>query len=118
MKSTGTGLKRILYAAKYSMLGFRAAWKHEEAFRQEILLAIPLITLTFWLPIDKTEQILMIGTVLLVVITELLNSAVETVVDRVGDEWNELSGRAKDMGSAAVFVSLSLAGFTWLSILI
>ncbi|OEE67339.1 diacylglycerol kinase [Enterovibrio norvegicus FF-33] len=118
MKSPATGLMRIIYATRFSMFGLRSAWKHEAAFRQEIALVVPLVILTFWLPVEKIEQILLIGSLMLVVITELLNSAVEVVVDRVGDEWNELSGRAKDIASAAVFVSLAFALFTWVWILI
>ncbi|WP_407334180.1 diacylglycerol kinase [Enterovibrio sp. 27052020O] len=118
MKSSQTGILRIIYATKFSMRGFLSAWKHEAAFRQEVSMAVPLIILTFWLPVDKIQQLLMIGSLVLVIITELLNSAVEAVVDRVGSEWNELSGRAKDIGSAAVFVSLAFATFTWAWILI
>lgn len=100
------------------MKGFAAAWKHEAAFRQEVALTLPLTILTFFLPVSQVEQVLLVGCLVLIVITELLNSAVEAVVDRVGSEHHELSGRAKDIGSAAVFVSLCFAAFTWACILL
>lgn len=108
-----TGVVRIYHAAIYSMMGFRAAWKHESAFRQEAVLAILLLPLAFWLGGSAVEVALLIGSLLLVVIVELLNSAIEAVVDRVGDEPHELSGRAKDMASAAVFLSLILVLVVW-----
>ena len=118
MKPGYSGIKRILFATQYSIKGLRAAWQHEAAFRQELMVVLCLIPLTFVLPVSKLEQLMMIASLVLVVIVELLNSAIEAVVDRVGSEWNELSGRAKDIGSAAVFVSLLFAVFTWFLILI
>ncbi|EEY52847.1 diacylglycerol kinase [Vibrio cholerae HE48] len=95
------------------MKGFAAAWKNEAAFRQEVTLALPLIALSFFLPVSTIEQVLMVGSLVLILIAELLNSAIEAVVDRIGVERHELSGRAKDIGSAAVFVALCFAAFTW-----
>ena len=111
------GLKRILLAAGYSVKGLRATFVHEAAFRQELLLSTILIPLAFWLDIQLSERLLMISSLILVLIVELLNSAIEAVVDRIGSEWHELSGRAKDIGSAAVFLSLVLTSYIWLSIL-
>lgn len=111
-----TGLTRIGKAAIYSMKGFRAAWKHESAFRQETVLALVLTPLALWLGGNAVESALLVGSVFLVVIVELLNSGIEAVVDRVSDEHHKLSGRAKDMGSAAVFLSLVLVLIVWGSI--
>jgi len=111
-----TGLTRIIKATGYSLQGFRAAWKHESAFRQETLLAAVLIPFAIWLGQNATQIALLVGTLFLVVIVELLNSAIEAVVDRVSDDHHKLSGRAKDMGSAAVFVSLALTVVVWASI--
>lgn len=118
MKPGYTGLRRVAFATKYSYQGLQSAWKHEAAFRQEVILTLILVICAFALPVDHLEKILMIGTLLLVVIVELVNSAIEAVVDRIGPELHELSGRAKDLGSAAVLISLILAGGTWLSILV
>lgn len=117
MKPGETGLKRVLDATGYSVQGLMAAWKHEEAFRMEIILLILLTGVTFYLPVSKMEQLAMIASLFLVVIVELLNSAVEAVVDRIGSDIHELSGRAKDIGSAAVFVAMLFAGITWLVVL-
>lgn len=95
------------------MRGLRAAWRNEEAIRQEIALIIVLTPAAFWVGTNAVEYSLLIGTLLLIMITELLNSAIESTVDRIGTEHHELSGRAKDIGSAAVFVSMMLAGLTW-----
>jgi len=108
-----TGIRRVIDAARFSMIGLRAAWKNEAAFRQECVLGVILIPLAFWLGRSAVERSLLIGSCLIVLITELLNSAIEAVVDRVGTERNELSGRAKDMASAAVFVSVCLVGVVW-----
>jgi diacylglycerol kinase (ATP) len=108
-----TGIERIIRAAGYSWLGFQAAWKHESAFRQEAVLALLMTPLAIWLGRSLPEIALLIATLFLVVIVELLNSAIEAVVDRVGDEPHKLSGRAKDMGSAAVFVSLAIVVLVW-----
>ncbi|MDH5622469.1 MAG: diacylglycerol kinase [Gammaproteobacteria bacterium] len=108
-----TGIGRILYAGLYSLRGFREAWVNESAFRQEVVLAVFLVPAAFWLGETPVERILLIGCVALVLIVELLNSAVETSINRIGTELHPLSGRAKDMGSAAVLVSLLLTLFVW-----
>jgi diacylglycerol kinase (ATP) len=112
------GFKRIYNAFFFSLKGFKAVWEHEEAFRQEILLLIIITPLALWLGETNIEKTLLIGSIVLVLMVELLNSAIETLVDRVGIEHHELSGRAKDIGSAAVSLSLVWAGFTWVMILI
>jgi len=114
MGKTGrTGLRRIFYATIYSVQGFGHAWKHESAFRQEFALTVALVPVALWLGQSVVERALLIGTCLVVLIVELLNSAIEASVDRHGDEHHELSGRAKDLGSAAVFVSLVLVVLVW-----
>ena len=107
---------RIIKAAGYSAKGFRAAWKYESAFRQEVVLTATLIPLAFLLGRNPVEVGLLIASLLLVVIVELLNSGIEAVVDRIGDEPHQLSGRAKDLGSAAVFVALILTLVLWVSV--
>ena len=108
-----TGLTRIVHAFGYSMQGLSAAIKHEAAFRQELLLAIVLVPVAFYLTRDSIELALMLGSLLLVLITEIINSAIEAVVDRQGDEVHELAGRAKDMGSAAVLLALLNVAIIW-----
>ncbi len=105
-------------ATGYSIKGLKAAWTHEAAFRQELVLTLVLSISVFFLPVTTLERVLMISSLLLILIVELINSAVEAVVDRVSDDWHELSGRAKDIGSAAVFVALFLALFVWASFLL
>ncbi|EJG1029678.1 TPA: diacylglycerol kinase [Vibrio parahaemolyticus] len=105
-------------ATGYSIKGLKAAWTHEAAFRQELVLTVVLSISAFFLPVTTLERVLMISSLLLILIVELINSAVEAVVDRVSDDWHELSGRAKDIGSAAVFVALFLALFVWASFLL
>ena len=117
-KPGATGLTRIIHAARYSMQGFKAGYKHEAAIRQELLLGIVLTILAFPVSDSVVELILLIVMPWLTFTMEILNSAIEAVVDRFGDEYHELSGRAKDLGSAAVFVMLCLTGFTWLAILV
>jgi len=112
------GIKRFINAIFFSFAGFKASWKHEEAFRQEVLAFIIAVPLAIWLTDNNIERILLIASVVLVMIVELLNSAVEAVVDRIGVEYHELAGRAKDIGSAAVMLSIMLAIATWLLILI
>lgn len=112
-----TGLKRIYNATFYSAKGLKAAFKHEAAVRQEVALFVCAAIIVFWLDLSSTERVLMLGSVILVLIVELLNSAIEAVVDRIGVEQHELSGRAKDIGSAAVMVALLLAAFTWSTLL-
>ncbi len=112
-KTGATGLTRIIHAFGYSMKGMRAALRYESAFRQEAALFVVLLPAAFWLGQSGLQYILLVGSLLLVLIVELLNSAVEAVVDRIGDEHHELAGRAKDMGSAAVFISLANVCFIW-----
>lgn len=107
-----SGLNRILHAAGYSMAGLRAAW-HEKAFRQEALLAIVMIPSALWLGQNWLEVSMLIGTVTLVLVVELLNTGIESAIDRIGPEWHDLSKRAKDMGSAAVLLSLLLCVGVW-----
>ena len=111
------GLKRIINAFFFSLAGFKATWSHEEAFKQEVILFIVTTPLAIWLGETPVEKLLLIGSVVLVLVVELLNSAVEAVVDRVGFDYHELSGRAKDIGSAAVMLSLLWAVVTWTLIL-
>jgi diacylglycerol kinase (ATP) len=118
MSNTATGLKRWINAFHYTAKGIHAAWRNEEAFRQEIIGVLLTIPIAVWLARSYLEFALLVGSGLLVVIVELLNSAIEAVVDRIGAEKHELSGRAKDMGSAAVFVALILTAMVWLGVLI
>lgn len=108
-----TGLKRVWNALFYSMAGFRAAFKHEDAFRQETILAAILIPAAFLLADAALARALMVGSVLLVLLVELLNSAIEATVDRISLENHQLAKRAKDIGSAAVFVSLVNVVVIW-----
>ena len=112
-KPGNTGLKRILNATVFSAQGFAHAWRHESAFRQELTLALVMTPLALWLGRTTYERLMLIACLLLVLIVELLNSAVEAAIDRFGDEHHELSGRAKDLGSAAVFVSLVMVLAVW-----
>jgi diacylglycerol kinase (ATP) len=112
------GLKRIINACFFSIAGFKAVWQHEEAFRQEVVLFIISTPIALWLGHTTSDKLLLIGSVVLVMLVELLNSAVEAVVDRVGFEHHELSGRAKDIGSAAVSLSLAWAAVVWVSLLL
>lgn len=117
-KSRKTGVVRIFYALIYSINGLRAAFKYEAAIRQEtILISIGLVT-AFLLPVTLVERLLLISSLALVLIVELINSAIEAIVDRISTDLHELSGRAKDIGSAAVFVSLTLAAVVWGSVLV
>lgn len=108
-----TGIKRIIYAAGYSMAGLFSTFKQEAAFRQEVALFTLMIPLSFWIGDNAIEKALLIGSCFIVMITELLNSAIETVVDRISEKHHELSKQAKDMGSAAVLLSLMLTGIVW-----
>ncbi|MCK5682151.1 diacylglycerol kinase [bacterium] len=114
LRAAGTRLWR---ATGYSLAGLRAAFQHEQAFRQEAYLLLIVIPLGLWLGDTPVEKVLLIGSWLIVMLTELLNSAVEAVVDRIGSEQHELSGRAKDIASAAVMVALTLAFLTWFLLL-
>ena len=113
-----TGLTRLLNAVGYSIKGFQSAYRHEEAFRQEVLLAVVLIPIALFVPASGLGRALMIGSVLLVLIVELLNSAVEAAVDRVSLENHRLAERAKDIGSAAVFTSLVNVAVIWALVLL
>ena len=108
-----SGLQRILNATGYSLAGFKAAFQNEAAFRQIILINLLLIPLSFFMPVSRVEQVLMIVVCLLAIIVELINSAIEAVVDRVSMEQHPLSKNAKDMGSAAQFVALAIIALTW-----
>lgn len=108
-----TGIRRLINAAGYSADGFKAAYRHEDAFRQEIHLVLVLIPLAFWLGDTGIERALMIGSLLLVLIVELLNSAVEAAVDRISLDRHHLIKRAKDMGSAAVLMALINVVVVW-----
>jgi diacylglycerol kinase (ATP) len=108
-----TGLSRIIDATGYSIKGFQAAWTNEAAFRQELSLMLVMIPAAFWLGSNAVEYCLLIISCLLVVIVELLNSAIEAAIDRIGAEIHPLSGQAKDIASAAVFVSLCGVVLTW-----
>jgi len=118
MAEKNRGFTRVFKAMFYSYQGIIAAFKNEAAFRQELAIAFVLIPLAFWFDVTKLERVVLILTVVIVLIVELLNSGIESVVDRVGYERHELAGRAKDMGSAAVFLSLMLMVFVWASILL
>ena len=113
MKPGHTGLRRIQAATRFSLRGLRSAWRGEAAFRQECVAAIVLTPAAFLLAETLTQAALLLAVLGLVLVTELLNSALEAAVDRIGETPHELSARAKDMGSAAVFVSLTIAGATW-----
>ena len=112
-KPGNTGIRRLIRATRYSAQGFIHAWRHEAAFRQEVVLTVILMPVALWLGRTAFERLLLIGCCLLVLIVELLNSAVEAAIDRVGKEQHELSGRAKDLGSAAVLLSLLVLVAAW-----
>ncbi len=112
------GLKRFINAFRFSFAGFKATWTHEEAFRQEVIVFILATPTVFWITNSNVERVLLIASIVLVMLIELLNSAIEAVVDRIGSDYHELSGRAKDIGSAAVMLSIMLAVVTWLLILV
>ena len=112
-KAGATGFTRIIHAAGYSWLGFKAAYKNEAAFRQETWLAIVLIPAGIYLGDSLLDKTILVCSILFVLVIELLNSAIETVVDRIGDEPHELSGRAKDMGSTAVFLAITITILIW-----
>ena len=115
--SGNRGIARIIKATGYSWQGLRAAWRNEAAFREEVLLALVLLPLGLWLGDGGVEKALLVASVLLLLLVELLNSAVEAVVDRFGGEWHELSGRAKDMASAAVALAILRLAATWILVL-
>lgn len=112
-----TGLRRVWNAFHYSRAGLHAAYRHEDAFRQEVLLALVLIPLAIWLGEGAVERVLLIGCVLLVLIVELINSAIEATVDRISLDHHPLAKRAKDIGSAAVMIALLNAVLVWALVL-
>lgn len=116
-KNSGAGLTRLRNAFGWSMAGLKAAFKHEKAFQQELVLCLLLAPLALWLGTTGLEKALLLGSLLLVLIVEIINSAIEAVVDRFGGEHHTLSGRAKDMGSAAVFLALANVVLTWILVL-
>ena len=116
--SDNTGIRRLIKATGYSLQGLAAAFRHETAFKQEVALTVLLLPLALWLGQSGPERALMIAVWILVPLFELMNSAIEAVVDRIGPEQHELSGRAKDIGSAAVMVALLNAAVVWLLVLI
>lgn len=116
-KSTG-GLVRIVRAFGYSLQGLGAAWRHEAAFRQEVALSAILIPLGLWLGNSATERLLLAGMLVLVLVVELINSAIEALADAVSPDHHPLLGRAKDIGSAAVLLTLLLTGATWITVLL
>lgn len=119
MAKTGNkGFKRLSNAAIFSYQGIKSAYKHEEAFRQEVFILCLVIPAAFYLASSLADALWLICSFLFVLLVELLNSAIEAVVDRISDEQHELSGRAKDMGSAAVSVALIMCAGVWLAILI
>ncbi len=112
-KRTRSGLQRLIDATRFSWLGLSAAWRNEQAFRQEVYVVVPLLPAAFWLGVNATQRALLIFSLLLIPIVELLNSGIEAVVDRFGPELHPLCGQAKDMGSAAVLITLIASGATW-----
>lgn len=118
VKPGNTGITRLVKAFGYSMQGFAAAFRHEAAIRQEAAATLVLVPLALWLGNSGVERALLVGSWLLVPLTELLNSAIEAIVDRCSPEPHELAGRAKDIGSAAVLLAIGMAAFTWLLVLL
>lgn len=116
MKPGETGLARLIDATGYSIKGIRACWQNEAAFRQEVVLVIVLLPLSFQVAKSIEQWLLLVMPLFLLLIVELLNSAIENVVDRIGQELHKLSGQAKDMGSAAVLICLVLTGTSWVAI--
>jgi diacylglycerol kinase (ATP) len=117
MKPGEKGLARLVSATRYSWQGIQSAWRHEAAFRQEAMLAVIGVPVALWLAMSVTQFLLLTAPLLFLLVIELANSAIESVVDRIGHENHELSGRAKDMGSAMVFISLLIVGLCWCTVL-
>ncbi|HAA44794.1 MAG: diacylglycerol kinase [Halomonas sp. 54_146] len=113
MKPGHTGLTHLVHSTHYSWKGLKAAFRNEAAFRQEVGITVVMLPFAWWIGEGPVSWLLLVGSLFLVLIVELLNSAIENVVDRIGTEHHELSGRAKDIGSAAVMLSLIMAGLTW-----
>lgn len=118
MKPAVTGIRRLINASRYSWLGLKAAWQSEAAIRQEMIALAILLPIALLLPVSPVAKALLVFSAALVLVVELINSALEAVVDRIGAELHELSGKAKDIGSAAVLVALIMAGLVWLIILL
>jgi diacylglycerol kinase (ATP) len=112
-----SGLRRLVNALSYSLSGLLLAWRDEAAFRQEVILAIVLVPVAFMVPVDMTQRVLLIASVMLVLVVEMINSAIEATVDRVSLDIHPLAKRAKDMGSAAVLLALTNAILIWATIL-
>jgi|TARA_B110000967_G_scaffold177147_1_gene191084 diacylglycerol kinase (ATP) len=117
MKPGEQGVARIISATRYSWLGLKAAWLHEAAFRQEAGVALIGLPLAIWLARDAVEFLLLVMPLFILMLTELVNSAIEAAIDRFGGEHHELSGRAKDMGSAAVFMAIMLTCLSWITVI-
>lgn len=115
-KTGATGFTRIFNAAGYSWLGFKAAYEHEAAFRQELWLGLVLTPVALYFGPSYADKAILIASLVFILLIEILNSALEAVVDRFGDEIHPLAGRAKDMGSAAVFLAFVIAGLVWFSV--
>ncbi|HGG59139.1 MAG TPA: diacylglycerol kinase [Gammaproteobacteria bacterium] len=113
-----TGIERLRKALGYSLLGLASAWRHEAAFRQEVVLLVVASPLALWLGESWLETLILVGVIAMVLVVELLNSAIENIVDSVVSEYNELAGRAKDQGSAAVLLALLLAAGVWIGALV
>ena len=116
-REAATGIRRLLNATRYSLAGLAAAARNETAFQQELVLAAILVPLGLWLGANGLERALLAGSVLLVLIVELVNSAIEAAIDRVSQDEHALSKRAKDLGSAAVMLTLANAAAVWLLVL-
>jgi len=117
MKPGNRGVNRLIKAWGYSMLGFKAAFQHEAAFRQELALLVVSLPAAYYFAETPFEVAILLASVLLILVVELLNSALEAVVDRFGGEFHELSGRAKDLASAAVLVSIFISAILWFSVI-
>ncbi|HES76015.1 MAG TPA: diacylglycerol kinase [bacterium] len=118
MASENTGIRRIILAAKYSWQGLTTCYRKEAAFRQEMWLAVLLAPVALWLGDNNLERALLLGSLFMILIVELLNTGIENTVDRFGGEQHKLSGRAKDMGSAAVMLTLVMTSMIWLLLLL
>ena len=116
-KTGATGITRIINAAGYSWLGFKAAFEHEAAFRQELGLALALTPVALYFGPSYADKAILIASLVFILLVEILNSALEAVVDRFGDEIHPLSGRAKDMGSAAVLLAFIITTLIWFAVL-
>jgi diacylglycerol kinase (ATP) len=113
MKPGKTGIERLIDATRYSLCGLRECFRHEAAFRLQVIIIALLLPLSVFIARSTVQWLILVGPLILLLVIELLNSAVEAVVDRIGHEWHELSGRAKDMGSAAVFLCMILIILCW-----